>query len=135
MKEETKEKLRWIRGKLTKDQVINLRLAYAAGESPKKIYEELYKGQMHYNSFLNIWTGQRYANVMPEVIQNGRHTKLTEEQVRAIKKERKELGTSYVKLGKKYGVTRGAIESICIGKSWKHVQIEEPVSTIPESGE
>ena len=90
---------------------------------------------MHYNSFLNIWCGKRYATVMPEVIETGRHTKLTEEQVKAIKKERQELGTSYKKLGAKYNVTRGAIESILKGTSWKNVQIEEPVSTILESEE
>lgn len=135
MSEEAKEKLRWVHGKLTKDQVINLRLAYAAGESPTKIYKELYADQMHYNSFLNIWCGKRYASVMPEVINTGRHTKLTEEQVYMIKRERLEKKTSYQKLGEKYGVTRGAIESICKGKTWVHVQLEEPVSTIPESGE
>lgn len=85
--EETKEKMRWSHGKLTKEEVIFLRLAYANNESPSKIYNELYKDRLHYNSFLNIWTGKRYATVMPEIIQNGRHTKLTEEQVKEIKLE------------------------------------------------
>ena len=132
--EETKEKMRWSHGKLTKEEVIFLRLAYANNESPSKIYNELYKDRLHYNSFLNIWSGKRYATVMPEIIQNGRHTKLTEEQVKEIKLEYQQYRTPYYKLGEKYGVTKGAIEAIVKGKTWKNVQIE-PVSTISGTGE
>ena len=134
MSEDTKEQLRWSHGKLSREEVIQLRLAYANKESPTKIYNELYKDRLHYNSFLNIWIGKRYSTVMPEVLELGRHTKLTEEEVKAIKLEYLEKKTPYAQLGAKYGVTRGAIESIINGKTWKHVQIE-PVSTIPESGE
>jgi hypothetical protein len=56
-------------------------LAYQRKESPKKIYDEKYKDRLHYNSFLNIWSGRRYKNIMPEIIENGRHTRLTQEQV------------------------------------------------------
>lgn len=52
--EETKEKLMKAHAKLSEQEVINLRKAYANHLSPKQIYNELYKDKMHYNSFLNI---------------------------------------------------------------------------------
>ena len=79
---EIKKKLTWAQAKLTEDEVIILRLAYVNRESPKKIYDEYYKDKLHYNSFLNIWSGRRYKNILPEVIENGRHTKLNENIVR-----------------------------------------------------
>ena len=79
---EVKKKLTWTQAKLTEDEVIALRLAYANKESPKAIYDELYKDRLHYNSFLNIWSGRRYKNIMPEAIEMGRHTKLNEEIVK-----------------------------------------------------
>ena len=123
MAEITKEKLRWAHGKLTQDEVIFLRLAYANHESPKQIYDQYFKERLAYTSFLNIWSGRRYATVMPEVIQTGRKTKLTENQVIEIKQQLKEHHGSYNTIAKQYGVTRGAIEAIDLGKTWKHVQI------------
>lgn len=121
--EEAKEKLRWSHAMLTKDEVIKLRKAYAAKESPKAIYEEKYKDQMHYNSFLNIWTGQRYSSVMPEVFADkGRHTKLNPELVKQIRADRVNLGLSYQKLADKYGVSKAAIADLISGKTWKNVQ-------------
>jgi hypothetical protein len=53
-----------------------LRIAYKNGESPSKIYKEKYSERLHYNSFLNIWSGRRYKNIMPDYIEKGRHTKM-----------------------------------------------------------
>ena len=123
MSEITKEKLRWAHGKLTRDEVIFLRLAYANHQSPKQIYDQYFKERLAYTSFLNIWSGRRYATVMPEVIQTGRKTKLTTEQVIEIKKKLQMHDGSYRTIAKQYGVTKGAIEAIDLGKTWKHVQI------------
>ena len=65
--------------KLTKDEVIFIRLAYAQNESPKTIYEEYFKDRIVYSSFMNIWSGNRYKTVMPELIQENRRKKLTKE--------------------------------------------------------
>lgn len=92
---EVKKKLTWARAKLTEDEVIILRLAYANKESPKAIYDKYYKNLLHYNSFLNIWSGRRYKYILPEVIENGRHTKLTEDIVRQIKLDYKNTKISY----------------------------------------
>jgi hypothetical protein len=123
MKEEQKEKLMKAHASLSEDEVIFLRKAYARHESPSKIYKELYEGKMHYNSFLNIWTGSRYKTIMPEVFtEKNRHTKLNEEIVRAIKIDRKN-GFTYQQLIDKYGICKSTIGDICRGKTWKQVQI------------
>ena len=122
LSDETKEKLRWSHGRLTKEEVIFIRLAYADGKSPKQIYQENFQERMVYSSFMNIWSGNRYATVMPEVIEKGRHTKLNKQQVREIKIALKN-NESYRSIAKRYNVTKGAIESIYQGKTWKDVQI------------
>lgn len=122
--EQTKQKLMWSHGQLTEQEVIELRLAYKNKESPSKIYNEKYKEKFsHYNSFLNIWTGKRYSNIMPEVFADkGRHTKLTAEIVHLIKEERNNTGISYQKLADKYGVSKAAIAGIFQGRTWRSVQ-------------
>lgn len=123
MKEETKEKLRKIHAVLSEEEVIALRKAYANHESPSKIFNEKYKGKMHYNSFLNIWCGSRYGYIMPEVFTEKNRRKTTDEEtVRKIKIDRQN-GLTYKQLREKYGLGRGCIEGICSGKTWKHVQI------------
>lgn len=120
---EVRKKLTWSQAKLTEDEVIILRLAYANKESPKAIYDEFYKDKLHYNSFLNIWSGRRYKNILPEIIETGRHTKLTEDIVRQIKLEYKNEKTSYQKLADKYGISKATIADIIKEKTWKSVQI------------
>lgn len=121
--EETREKMMWAKGSLSEEEVIALRKAYANHESPTKIYNEKYADKMHYNSFLNIWTGQRYSRVMPEVFkEKKRHTKLDEETVRKIKKDRA-MGYSYGDLVLLYNISKSTIVDICKGRTWKHVQI------------
>lgn len=123
LKEETKVKLMQAHAALSEEEIKALRLAYKNHESPSQIYREKYQDKMHYNSFLNIWTGQRYKTIMPEVFEKkNRHTKLTEDIVRSIKIDRKE-GKTYQQLIDKYGVCKSTISDICRGKTWKHVQI------------
>ena len=66
--QEQKVKLTWAQAKLTEEEIIELRYAYANNESPSKIYNEKYKDRLHYNSFLNIWSGRRYGNILPELL-------------------------------------------------------------------
>lgn len=123
MKEETKEKLRWQHGLLTEEEVIELRIAYQNKESPKKIYEEKFKNKItNFNSFLNIWDGKRYATVMPEVFEKGRHTKLNADKVHLIKQDKKQLNLSYQALAEKYEVSKSTISDIINGRTWKNVQ-------------
>lgn len=121
--DEAKTKLMWAKGYLTEQEVIELRIAYQNKESPTKIYKEKYQNKLHYNSFLNIWTGKRYSSIMPEVFKDkGRHTKLTAEIVHQIKKDRLDNNLSYQKLADKYGVSKATIAGIFQGRTWKDVQ-------------
>ena len=111
----------WAQAKLTEEEVIELRKAYQRKESPTKIYKEKYENIMHYNSFLNIWSGRRYALIMPEVFEKGRHTKLNAETVKLIRKDREETNLSYDKLAEKYGISKGTIADIIKKRTWKDV--------------
>lgn len=93
--QEQKVKLTWGQAELTEEEIIELRQAYANKESPKLIYDAKYKDRLHYNAFLNIWSGRRYKNIMPEVIETGRHTKLTQEIADEIRKIYREEKISY----------------------------------------
>ena len=75
------------------------------------------------NYILNIWSGRRYKNILPEIIENGRHTKLNENVVRQIKLEYKNTNTSYQKLADKYNISKATIADIIKEKTWKTVQI------------
>lgn len=121
MKEETKIKLMKCRGSLTEEEVVELRIAYMKKESPKKIYDEKYKDRLHYNAFLNIWSGRRYKLIMPEAIENGRHTKLNKDIVKSIRNDREELGLSYQKLSEKYNIPKPTIADIIRRRTWKNV--------------
>ena len=119
--EEQKRKLMEAHASLTEEEVIELRIAYQNNESPKKIYDEKYKNRLHYNSFLNIWSGRRYAKIMPEVINKGRHTKLTVEIVQQIRKDKEELNLSYQKLAEKYNISKSTVSDIIKKRTWKNV--------------
>lgn len=119
--EEQKRKLMEAKAFLTKEEVIELRIAYQNNESPKKIYEEKYKDRLHYNSFLNIWSGRRYSSIMPEAINKGRHTKLTAEIVRKIREDKEKTNLSYQKLAEKYNISKSTISDIIKKRTWKNV--------------
>lgn len=118
---EHRKKEIWGQAKLTEEEVIRLRKAYQAKESPTEIYNNEYADKMHYNSFLNIWSGRRYALIMPEVFENGRHTKLNAEIVKNIRQDRENEKLSYDKLAVKYGISKGTVADIIKRRTWKNV--------------
>ena len=118
---EHRKKEIWGQAKLTEEEVIELRKAYKAKKSPTEIYNQKYKNRLHYNSFLNIWSGRRYSLIMPEVFEKGRHTKLNADIVRQIRKDREEQKLSYDKLAEKYGISKGTVADIIKGRTWKNV--------------
>ena len=118
---EQRKKEIWNQAKLSEEEVIELRKAYLNKKSPTEIYENNYKNRLHYNSFLNIWTGKRYGLIMPEVFDNGRHTKLNADIVRKIRKDREDNKISYDKLALKYNISKGTIADIIKKRTWKDV--------------
>ncbi len=118
---EQKEKLTWAQAKLTEEEIIELRKAYMNKESPKKIYDEKYKNRLHYNSFLNIWSGRRYQNIMPEALEKGRHTKMTQEKADEIRKIYSEEKISYQKLADRFNISKSTVADIIHNRTWKKV--------------
>lgn len=118
---EHKKKEIWSQAKLTEEEVIELRKAYKAKKSPTEIYNKKYKDRLHYNSFLNIWSGRRYGLIMPEVFEKGRHTKLTADIVKKIRKDKETLNLSYQKLADKYGISKSTVADIINYRTWKNV--------------
>ena len=118
---EHKKKEIWSQAKLTEEEVIELRKAYKAKKSPTEIYNKKYKDRLHYNSFLNIWSGRRYGLIMPEVFEKGRHTKLTADIVKKIRKDKETLNLSYQKLADKYGISKSTVADIINYRTWKDV--------------
>lgn len=58
----------------------------------------------------------------------GKVRKLTNEQVLEIRMERKEKGTLYKDIAKKYGVSRETIRYCCLGRTYSHIKkLEEGV--------
>lgn len=126
MGEETKKKLQqanaFQNAELSEKEIIELRIAYLNYDSPSQIYNEKYKDRLHFNSFLNIWTGARYAYVMPEVFEQrqGRR-KYSEEVVKEIRRVREEEKLSYDKLAKIFGIPKPTIADIVKYRTWKNV--------------
>lgn len=118
------------------DEVVDLRIRYNNGEYWRSVYED-YKDK--YNdemAFWNVYVGNRYKLVMPEVFTkenkhkhssrsksgslNGR-AKLTEKDVITIRKLYKE-GITTSELYEKYPqVTKTTIRGVINNKTWKHL--------------
>lgn len=119
------------KGKLSEEEVIALRIAYKNHESPKEIYDTQYKDRICYAAFMNIWSGRRYRQILPEYIENGRHTKYSDELVAQIRKDREEKKLTYKQLSEKYGIPKNSIGNFFHQRKTQ----KNPVTTISESGE
>lgn len=119
---EEKEKKSLEYGVFTKEEIIQLRLAYQNHESPTYIYNTYYKDWVIWPSFMNIWVGARYKTIMPEVFsKNKRHTKLTKETVQKIRQEHQELKLSYSDLAFKYNISKSTVADIIKRRTWKNI--------------
>ena len=123
-------------GPLEYDDVVDLRERYARGEYWRDVFEDYKWAYSDDWTFWNVYYGNRYKLVMPEVFteenrkkhsglsksgtKNGR-SKLTEEDVLLIRKKwkdgatRKELYEAYPQ------VSQVSIRDIINGKTWKHL--------------
>lgn len=128
---ESLHKMCMAKGKLSEEEVIALRVAYKNHESPKTIYDSQYKDRLDYHAFMNIWSGRRYKQILPEYIKNGRHTKYSEELVAQVKRDREENKMTYKQLSEKYNIPKNSIGNFFHQRKSQ----KEPVTTISESGE
>lgn len=123
-------------GPLEYDDVVRLRERYSNGEYWRKVYEDYRWAYNDEWTFWNVYYGNRYKLVMPEVFtEENRHkhagmsksgslngrAKLNEEDVLMIRKRwsegatRKELYEAYPQ------VSQVSIRDIINGKTWKHL--------------
>lgn len=94
-------------------------------------------GDRQNNNIENLRWGTPAENIA-DGIRLGRHAtgerngeaKLTEEQVIAIRKEYQFGKMGYTRLGKKYGVTREAIEALIKGRSWRGLMKSQEVQVV-----
>lgn len=117
--QEAKIKQIFHQSELTYNEIVSLRKAYYEKESPSKIYNDLYKDRLEYSSFMNIWTGRRYGNIKPELLEKGRHTKLTKDIVAQIRQDREQFNLSYQVLADKYDISKATIADIIKKRTWK----------------
>ena len=88
------------RAKLTEQDVIKIRKAYANHKRQKEVYED-YKDKITFSTFQNIWAGKSWTHIMPEVFtkenkeyyiyknssgSNGAYAQFTDEEVIKIRK-------------------------------------------------
>jgi hypothetical protein len=68
------------------------------------------------------WSPERHASASLKHSGSGNAmSKITEEDVRTIRRTREETGLSYAKIGKQYGLGSEAVSMICRRHTWKHV--------------
>ena len=112
------------RAKLSNDEVIQIRQRYIDGEDLKDIYQD-YTDLYSKSVFADIVYGRTYKKVgnIPSK-ENIRHTngKLTDKQVKEIRRLYHEEHKSQRIIGELFGLSQSAIGHIIQGKTYKHVK-------------
>lgn len=66
--------------------------------------------KQHHKNFGKV----RKGNELP-------HSKLTEDQVREIRRLKKEEGLGITRIRRKFGLSHGTVQNVLNGKSWRHI--------------
>lgn len=104
---------------LTEKDVIDIRLAYLRGEQPSEVWKR-YPSFTNYYSFMNVWTGERYGYVMPEVFEKrGSRVKLNREKAEKIRELYRTGEFSYDKLSDMFSVSRSTIRDVIKRRTFK----------------
>lgn len=112
------------RAKLTNQQVWNIRQRYIDGESIKKIHKDFKDLYPNLGTFRRIVLGQAYISVgnIPNKEQiRYTNAKLTNIQVKEIRRLHEQDGINYSELGRMYGLSDTAIAAIIKRKTYKNV--------------
>lgn len=100
--------------------LVYIREAYLKGKKPSEIYPEFEDIITNYYSFMNIWAGNRYGYVMPEVFEKRPdRVKLDYEKATEIRELYKKGDTSYQKLADLYNVGKCTIRDVVKNVTWK----------------
>ena len=125
------------KAKLTEEDVINIRLAYANHKKQKEVYED-YKSIISFGYFQNLWQGRSWSHIMPEVFteenkqyyiyqnslgSNGASSAFTEEEVIIIR--RRYVNESAKEIYKDYSdrVSYQTFQAMLWGRSYKDLPI------------
>ena len=125
------------KAKLTEEDVINIRLAYANHKKQKEVYED-YKSIISFGYFQNLWQGRSWSHIMPEVFteenkqyyiyqnslgSNGASSAFTEEEVITIRQ--RYVNESAKEIYKDYSdrVSYQTFQAMLWGRSYKNLPI------------
>lgn len=125
------------KAKLTEEDVINIRLAYANHKRQKEVYED-YKSIISFGYFQNLWQGKSWSHIMPEVFteenkqyyiyqnslgSNGASSAFTEEEVIIIRQ--RYVNESAKEIYKDYSdrVSYQTFQAMLWGRSYKNLPI------------
>lgn len=125
------------KAKLTEEDVINIRLAYANHKKQKEVYED-YKSIISFGYFQNLWQGRSWSHIMPEVFteenkqyyiyqnslgSNGAYSAFTEEEVIIIRQ--RYVNESAKEIYKDYSdrVSYQTFQAMLWGRSYKNLPI------------
>lgn len=112
------------RAKLTNQEVINIRQRYIDGEDIKSIYKDYAEIYSSIDTFRRIVLGYTYQSVgnIPSKSQIRKtNAKLTENQVRDIRRRYESEKISFDRLGKEYGLSGSSIQAIVKRETYKNV--------------
>lgn len=125
------------KAKLTEEDVIKIRQAYAEHKKQKDVYEE-YKDIISFSYFQNLWQGRSWNHIMPEVFTeenkqyyiyqnsnggNGASAKFTDEEVINIRKRYVNESAKTIYEDYKNRVSYQTFQAILWGRSYKTLPI------------
>ena len=123
--------------KITEKDVIEIRKAYAAHKKQKDIYNN-YKDKISFSYFQNLWQGQSWAHIMPEVFteenknyyiyqnsngSNGASAKFTDEEVIKIRKRYVNESAKQIYQDYQNRVSYQTFQALLWGRSYKNLPI------------
>lgn len=125
------------KSKLTEQDVIKIRTAYANHKKQKEIYEE-YKDIISFSYFQNLWQGHSWKHIMPEVFteenknyyiyqnsygSNGASAKFTDEEVIMIRKRYVNESAKQIYKDYQNRVSYQTFQALLWGRSYKNLPI------------
>lgn len=125
------------KAKLTEEDVIKIRQAYAEHKKQKDVYEE-YKDIISFSYFQNLWQGRSWSHIMPEVFteenkqyyiyqnsngSNGASAKFTDEEVINIRNRYVNESAKTIYEDYKNRVSYQTFQAMLWGRSYKTLPI------------
>lgn len=126
------------RSKLTEEDVILIRKAYQNHQKQKDIYNTYFSNKISFQYFQNVWQGQSWSYIMPEVFteenkkyytlensfgDKGAKAKFTDEEVIALRKRYENESAKDIYEDYKDRVKYQTFQAMLWGRSYSHLPI------------